>query len=165
MTPESAPLTERVQSSFQHLAVCASHLNAASDELTKPIQELDANLKELNLGISAWVIIYRDEAESGEYWYTEEIGYTKINNKWGIALRTCSGEYSYPPAGSSSEWLFSDAPRELRIKAIEHIPALLDELAGQAQTTASQIKAKTEVAQQLAAAAKGTSPKPASKRK
>ena len=127
MNPKEIPLTERTQSSFQHLAVLASQLNAASDELTKPIEELDTDLKQLNLGIPAWVTISKSEDESGEYWSTEEIGYTKLNNKWGIALRTCSGDYSYPPGDTANEWHFADAPRGLRIRGIEHIPALLDE--------------------------------------
>ena len=165
MTPKEIPLTERTQSSFQNLAVLASHLNAASDELTKPIEELDTDLKKLNLGIAAWVRISNSQSECGDYWYTEEIGYTKLNNKWGIALRTSSGDYTYPPGDTSNEWLFADAPRGLRIKGVEFIPALLDELAEEAQKTTAQIKARTQVAQQLASSVRQSLPKPAPKQK
>ncbi|MGA2592653.1 MAG: hypothetical protein ABSH32_22300 [Bryobacteraceae bacterium] len=102
MATNAGPPSVRVQNSFRQLAAAAANLNSVSDELGKSIEELDTDLKKLNLGISAWVTIFEDQAEGGEHWYTEQIGYTKINNKWGIALRTCSGDYSYPPADTST---------------------------------------------------------------
>ena len=154
MNDEKVPLDERVHTSFQRLAEKATHLNQASDELTKPIETLDAELKKLGLGISAWITIQHNRSEESDCWYTEELGYTKLNNRWGVALRTSSGDYSYPPGDEWHEWHFADSPRSLRVKAVDHLPALLDELAREAVKTTLAIKAKTEVAHQVVAAVK-----------
>lgn len=152
MSEAKIPLNERVQASFQKLAEKATLLNEASDELSKPIERLDAELKKLGLGISAWVTISYDRSDDSEYWSREELGYTKINSRWGIALRSSSGDYTYPPDDICHEWHFVDSPRTLRIKAVDHLPALLDELAKEAVKTASALNAKTDVAQQVVAA-------------
>lgn len=152
MNEERVPLSERVQTSFQKLAEKASHLNQVSDELTKIIDTLDAELKKLGLGISAWVTIDDDRSDDGQYWSSEELGYTKLSNRWGIALRTRSGDYNYPPDDECHEWHFSDSPRTLRIKAVDHLPTLLDELSKEAAKMASAIRTKAEIADQVVAA-------------
>lgn len=73
---------------------------------------------------------------------------------WGIALRTSSGDYTYPPGDLCQEWHLADAPRSLRIKAVDHLPELLDELAKEAVKTTAAIRTKTETAHQLVAAVK-----------
>jgi len=150
-TNSAGSLSERVQKSFQQLAVRAANLNTVSDELGKSIEELDAALKKLNLGVTAWVTFARGGDESGEYWSTRELGYSKISNRWGIALRTCSGEYSYPERDSEETWPFNDAPRWMRIEGINHIPELIDELGEEAEKTTQRIREKVGEAQQLAA--------------
>lgn len=159
MNEKQVPLNERVQTSFQILAEKATHLNQVSDELTKPIETLDAELKQLGLGISAWIIIHHDRSEYTDCWYSEELGYTKLNNRWGIALRTSSGDYNDPENDTCHEWHFADSPRSLRIKAVDHLPALLDELSEEAVKMASAIRAKTEIADQVVAAVRPGSAK------
>src|ERR1039458_6811216 len=50
-TSQSLP-TENIQATFRQLSHAAVDLNAASDDLSKPISLYEAALKKLNLGIS-----------------------------------------------------------------------------------------------------------------
>jgi hypothetical protein len=156
---EKSPLSERVQESYRQLYGVAADLNAISDELGKSIQELDAALKKLNLGVSVWVLIRGgNEApeDPAEHW-SEELGYAKVGGKWGIALRTISGNYAYPERDDVEAWLFNDAPRHLRLSAIGKIPELLDALSKEAAETSAKIMGKLAEAQEVAAAVKSAS--------
>jgi hypothetical protein len=152
---EKSSLSERVQESYRQLSGVAADLNAISDELGKSIQDLDAALKRLSLGVSVWVAIRggNDMPEDPSYW-SEELGYAKVGGKWGIALRTISGSYSNPEHDNVEDWLFNDAPRLLRLSAIEKIPELLEALSKEAAETSAKIKAKLADAQEVAAAVK-----------
>ncbi|HXM20998.1 MAG TPA: hypothetical protein VN948_07010 [Terriglobales bacterium] len=111
----------------------------------------DVALKKLNLGISAWVVVSGNDDQSGEWW-SREIGYTRIADKWGIALKTASGNYQWPEHDSEEKWLFKDAPRWMRIEAVGKIPDLLEALLKQAEDTTKKIKDKTEEVFALAVA-------------
>lgn len=147
-----APLTERVQASYKQLSLAANSLNAASDDLAKAISVLDAALQKLNLGVSAWVQLSGNEDPDISTWWSRGVGYTKIHDKWGIALRTAKGNYNFPDDDSEELWLFNDAPRWMRIEAVGKIPDLLEALLKQAEDTTKKIKNKTTQAYELAAA-------------
>lgn len=145
------PPAERVQASYKQLAVAANTLNTASDALGEAISVLDAALKRLNLGISAWVQL-SGNTDTGDYWWSRDVGYTKIGDKWGIGLRKQSGDYSDPENDSEETWLFNEAPRWMRIEAVGKIPDLLEALIKQAEDTTKKIKDRTAQAIELAAA-------------
>jgi hypothetical protein len=148
----SPDLLSKVSSSFEDLKVAARHVNHISDQLGKWVCRLDASVKELNLGIVAWVTIAGgDEPDDNGDWWIRELGYAKVNSKWGIALQERSGN-AYTSQGYFDAWLFNDAPRDLRVQAIEHIPALLNELTRVANETAKKLQGKIEYAQKLAEA-------------
>ena len=153
----SAP--ERVQAAFRKLTNIATGLNSASDELGKTIAELDAALKQLNLGIAAWVGITGNSDEEGNHW-SRSVGYARIGNQWGIALRTVSGNVNFPDDQDSEEWLFNDSPRWMRVESIDKIPELLEKLAQQASNTTDRIRKKTAEAKEFAAAIKATAVEP-----
>lgn len=150
------PLVPRVQSSFQQLSAAASTLNSASDRLSKLVAELDSALKPLNVGLVCWVDIEPPwTSQDGLGISSEQIGYAKISGKWGIALRTVD-QYLNMGEEHIEHWAFNDAPRQLRLKGIDRIPELLDELARKAAETTKQIAKKTEEVQQLVSAVKGS---------
>jgi hypothetical protein len=144
---KSAP--ERVQAAYRSLSASATNLNAASDELRKTVSVLEQALEKLNLGISTWVTITGDEEGNGYYW-SRDLGYAKIDSKWGIALRTVSGHYSDEGADKIEEWSFNDAPRWLRIEGVGKFPELLEKLTKQADDFTEKIKKKTAEANELA---------------
>lgn len=151
MSKEQVSFSERVSSSYRQLSLAASHLNLVSDELGKSIAVLDASLKKLNLGISTWSRLDRWEDALGNY-STRYLGYAKVNNRWGIALRTVAGNNTQPEDASVEEWLFNDAPRALRIEAVEKLPDLFENLIKEADVAIRKLKAQSLSARQLAAA-------------
>ena len=149
-SPEPS-LTDRVTRFYKQLSVTAVDLNAASDELGKSITALDAALRKLNLGVSTWVRVVGHEGQHGNFW-VHKLGYAKVASRWGIALRTVQGNYGDPEGAEAEEWLFNDAPRALRIEAVDKIPDLLEQLIKEASSTSQKIKEKTVHAQELAMA-------------
>src|SRR5687767_15501398 len=67
-----------ISSTFEQLTIAAHHVNQVSNELGKWIWHLDHSLRDLNLGIIAWVpIVGNDEPdEHGDFW-VRELGYAK----------------------------------------------------------------------------------------
>src|SRR5580698_812934 len=91
---EAAIQASKVSSTFEQLSKTANLLNAASDRLNKAIETLDAALRKLNLGISSWVRV--SLAEHDPFFESEELGYGKINGKWGVGLRRTVGNQHEP---------------------------------------------------------------------
>ncbi len=151
MGSNNAPLSERIASSYKRLSTASINLNNASNELGDSIATLDAALKGLNLGVSTWVELAGHSEEFGPYW-SRDIGYAKVGNKWGIALRRTSGLDEVEESYNEEIWLFNDAPRRLRIEGIEKVPDLLEKLIQETDTTTQKVKAKTSYAKELAAA-------------
>jgi hypothetical protein len=151
MTTKSDSLNARISASYQQLTAAATELNAVSDELGKFVTALDAALRRLNLGIATWLRLESREDGSGNY-TKRDLGYAKVGNKWGIALRTMSGNHNAVEESRVEEWLFNDAPRALRIESVEKLPDLFESLVKEADAATRQIRTKTHHAQELASA-------------
>ena len=149
VSKDANSFSERVSSSYRELSLAASHLNLVSDELGKSISVLDAALKKLNLGISTWSRLDRWEDALGNY-STRYLGYAKVNNRWGIALRTVAGNNTQPEDATVEEWMFNEAPRALRIEAVEKLPDLFENLIKEADVAICKVKAQSLSARQLA---------------
>jgi hypothetical protein len=117
---------ERVQHAVQQLPTVAAALNAATDDLGVSVSKLDALLKKFNLGVPTWVSFVDNRGSEG--YYKEDIGYSKVNGRWGIAIRTIAVDFERPEGDDIEQWPFNDAPRLLRVHAVEKIPELLDAL-------------------------------------
>jgi hypothetical protein len=142
---------ERVQTSYKQLSLASIGLNAASDDLVEAVSVFDAAFQRLNLGISAWVTLSGNNDEDGDWW-SRNLGYAKVGDKWGVALTREAGNYNSPDRDLVEEWLFKDAPRWMRIEAIGKIPELLDALLKETEETTKKLKNKTEETLALAAA-------------
>ena len=149
MASKSESLNHRISASYKQLTAAASELNTVSDELGKFVTALDSALRRLNLGIATWLRLESREDGSGNY-IKRDLGYAKVSGKWGIALRTMTGNHNAVEDGIEEEWLFNDAPRALRIEAVEKLPDLFDSLVKEADLATRQIRSKTEHVQQLA---------------
>ncbi len=147
---------EKIQTHFKALSSVAPTLNAASDELTKAVAVLDENLKKLNVGLTAWVTfrsraVYSPSLSDEEY-DTDQIGYGKVDGKWGIALRHVWGNYALEEFGSEGPWLFNDAPRELRLASVDKLPEMIEALSNEASETTKKVRETTRQVHDLAAA-------------
>lgn len=135
-----------MSAAFEKLAASAPELNAASDELAKPIHAIDGDLQTLNLGVAAWVR-FEGHSDENDYLWDRSLGYAKVSGIWGIAIRTREG---FPDDYKLEEWRFNDAPRSYRLKALEKLPELLETLAKNASKTAAALKSKVAVTKQVA---------------
>jgi len=164
MSDEEIPLSERVASYYSQLSSVAADLNAVSDELGKSIGEIDAALKKLNLGIATWVTISSGNGnryhEDYSYW-SRDIGYAKVGGKWGISLRKVDGDYQAPDEETVEAWPFNEAPRSIRLEAIDKIPTLIETLSRDAIETTKKIRARLGEAKEVAEAIKGAGNRPA----
>ena len=146
----------KIQTQFQALTSVATSLNTASDELTRIVGVLDEALKKLNIGLTVWVTFctWSDEYNQGitnvNRYSCEQIGYCKVNGKWGIALQRVSGDDAGPdePEGP---WLYNDAPRDMRLESVDKIPEVIEELSKEASKAAKIIQEKTRQVGEFAA--------------
>jgi hypothetical protein len=138
--------------SLEQLSKTAISLNKASDRLNQAINQLNEALKKLNLGISSWVSFY--VYEEGPFSDVHQIGYARVNGKWGIAIKKTFEDLSLSEGEQLdvTEWQFCEAPREMRIAAITYLSQVVEQLNKDAEKTTELIKEKTSVAEQLAAA-------------
>src|SRR5690242_20811280 len=145
----NASKIEKVQTHFQTLSSVAHSLNIASDELTKVVFALDESLRKLNIGLTVWVTFRSRGVEEWEY-DDDQIGYCKVNGKWGIALRRIWGDNQADHYGDEGPWLFNDAPRDMRLKGIDKIPEVIEELSKEASETTKKVQEKTREVRELA---------------
>jgi hypothetical protein len=152
--PDPINISEVVASFYSELTSVASDLNAVSDELGKSISQIDTALKMLNLGITVWTEIrggHGNPDMGDETYWTDDIGYTKFGGRWGICLRHIEGDDSHEEY-KEEIWLFNDAPRALRLAAIDYIVGLLQKLTEEGVATTQKIKEKLADAQEVAEA-------------
>ena len=149
MAPKSTNAsTARVENSFKQLSNAAQTLHTASDDLRKVIRQLDASLKKLGLGFPAWVQISGSSDET-TYW-NRDLGYARVGGKWGLALRDVTGNHLDHDDDSEEVWAFNDAPRAMRIEAVNKIPDLLERLLQQTEETTKKLQSKIAMAADLA---------------
>lgn len=143
---------QKIQTNFQALSAVASTLNAASDEFTRVVGALDEALKKLNIGLTVWVSFADRSPHDPSLYDVDQIGYHKVGSKWGIALRHIWGEEQYDDHHEEGPWLFSDAPREMRLRSIDKIPEVIEKLVKEASNTTKAIQEKTKEVRELAEA-------------
>jgi hypothetical protein len=140
---------EKFQTRFEVLSEVASSLNTASDEMTKVVGVLDDALRKLNIGLTVWVT-YTFGGEEGPAYDLHQIGYTKLNGKWGIALRRIWGNEQYDSENQEGPWIFSDAPRNMRLHGVDKLSELIEELGKEGFNTARKVQEKTKQVRELA---------------
>ena len=80
--------------------------------------------------------------------YKYSLGYAKVA-KWGIALRVVT-------SATTVDALFNDASRELRVKAIAHLPRLLAELVRKVNSVSADIEGQLPQAEAFVSAIKAS---------
>jgi hypothetical protein len=133
---------------FRALASTAASLNKASDELTHAVSVLDEALKKLNIGLTVWESFAFGQCEDPSY-SADQIGYAKVNGKWGIALKSIWGNEAFDVHHEDGPWLFGEAPRQMRVQSVAHLPKLIENLAKHSIDTTKAICAKTKEVRDL----------------
>jgi hypothetical protein len=132
----------------------AEVLNSVSDAFSKAVSDIDEAFKRLNLGIVAWVQVHEDGPSSDDPVYqVEEIGYAKLGNKWGIAVRARTGNIASDRDEENVDvWPFNEATRALRLRAIEKLPNLVNKLSQLAAQMTKELQVKLADTQAVASA-------------
>ena len=141
--------SERIAVAVKALIASGESINGVSSQLAKPIASLERSLKRLNLGVACWTMINSGTEGEDHYW-SQEVGHSRINRRWCLAIRTIEGPEHDPERMSLEEWPFSDAPRHLRAKAVDKLPDLIEALVKVTDATASRLKKKVAPAQEVA---------------
>jgi hypothetical protein len=150
-TPITPLPAARITTALKQLAVSAAALNQATNEFAKVTAPLDQVLQKLNLGVDCWVRIQSWMGSDGDFHH--EVGYAKVNGRWGVALRTVHEDVNKDPEFTSIEcWSFNEGPRTMRVAAVEKIPDLLEELVKKADKATRKVKAGTESARAVISA-------------
>lgn len=148
--PKVPDLSE-FHSHLERLSSAAARLNELSDELGKQVSEVEAAINRLGLGIYASVEFNSTSDEDGtesENWY---LAYGKLNGKWGVLIERLFQRYTDGFADTKA-WHFKDAPRDQRLRAVDHIPSLLEALTRKSDEFTSKVAAKVDVAKRLTSA-------------
>jgi hypothetical protein len=138
-----------VSALLKQLSSASLTLSEASNKLTEQIKEIEVSLASYNLGVVTWVELRRTREEidpSVAYVYrVDSLGYSKKNGKWGLYVTSSIEEVEH-----YESWLLRDAPRDLRILAVDAIPKLLEAMVAKAKELATEVASKTDRARVLA---------------
>jgi|ERR1051326_868427 hypothetical protein len=148
------PFVAHVQRTFRQLCEVAATLNTASDNLGSSITSLDSALRKLKLGIESWLTFRTFHADPSGSPPHDDIGFAKIGGKWGLALRSVDGSEDPSEPPDIELWPFNDAPRMLRIRAIDRIPDLLEQLLADAKDAVEKINRQAQAVDVLTTAIK-----------
>lgn len=142
------------------LEASASKLNAESDSLNAVLESVEAKLVAVNVGLETWLeagdpLDSRDETEyyddnNGDgqrtvIVYRTELGFAKVNGSWRLATRVERGEPG--KWAGDTDWFHEsgpaallDASRELRIRALPMLPALLKAVTARSESARGAIQ-------------------------
>ncbi len=150
-------MADTVDAALKQLASVSNSLNQASDRLSSHLTEVEAAISAYKLGVGAWVEIQREkeitdpdkDGRRYELTYVQLLGYGRYKGKWGLLVagyceETFDGEYH-------EECFLRDAPRHVRLAAVEKFPDLLKALTKEAAQVAEEATKKAEKARQIAA--------------
>lgn len=135
----------KIKSLLQSLRSASEQINDESDALLDAIKNVEFAIGKFNIGLQAWVEIDSSSDSQGNE-YSTDLGYCKAEDGKGWALHighTANGDVV-------DLTRLSDAKREEKVMAMEHLEKLLEQLVAEAQTKAKTISAARAVAEQIA---------------
>jgi hypothetical protein len=126
----------------------ANELNAGTETVNSVLASVETQLTKMNLGFEVWVPDSLSSIQISEYGYEDtELGLAKIGTDWSLAVRVregkrdpLSGDFDWYPLPIPGSTRLLDASRRVRIKALQHIPELLEALKSKADQAAATIK-------------------------
>jgi hypothetical protein len=133
-----------VPNNLWRLANAAQNVNELSDRLTEQVSEIESAINKLNLGVDARVDV--EVSSQDGFDRITRLRYGKASGKWGFIIEEFVDQ---SPEETYQEWAFKEAPRELRLKVVEWIPKLLDDLVNTSLKLASAINDKITLAKGL----------------
>jgi hypothetical protein len=146
-------MTGKADAALKQLSSSAQSLNRVSDELSAYLKQIETSLASYRLGIHAWVDLSKKPIyeDGGAYIDTAigRLGYDKLKGKWALLVASW---IEGAPDETHNVQLLRDAPREIRIEAVDKLPNLLEELSRQAAKTTDKAERSLATARDLAKA-------------
>lgn len=132
---------------LSRLEEVAEELNQESDTLSQIIATVEERLAASNIGVTVWLASSPLSQWSGSDHQTGddidsvvELGYTKFGKDWRLALRTEVSKDEGETWKTYSVNALQNASRDLRIKALEELPQLLERLTEEASASVKTIR-------------------------
>jgi hypothetical protein len=136
------------------LASLSNTLNEKSDKLNATISSINHKLEGLNFGVS---VTLAEPIQYGEQTYflgyeKHQVFHTRKDAKLG-EVRTSTGKVRWQLSiyreQSGHHIPLLDAPREVRIQALDHVPALLDLMKEKAEQLIGSMQRAEKLAESL----------------
>jgi len=138
------PPAPDLASALDRARVAGAKLGAVTDKLNRSLEEIETELANLNLGVTAKVRM--EVVQFEHYDVIRNIRFGKFNQEWRLL-------YESGPEDDEENWSSGpllNASREIRLLAIDHLPALIEELVRTAETEISTVTAKVNEVESLA---------------
>lgn len=148
-------IVQRVQESYRQLPVVTKTLNDASDKLNASVKRLETFFKKNPIGVASWVNFHASESPDGSHYYKEQVGYAKVDNKWGLAIRTIRGN-EIDGDEDVNAWAFNESARGLRVRAVPKLPELLEQLVKDASEMVGEVNEQIKAVDFLSATLEDT---------
>jgi hypothetical protein len=136
---------------FSRLQDLSNDLNKKSDELNESLKAFEAKLASLRLGVTAWVsppLEKATEVDGNEF--ITKLGYSKVTGSWCLTLVYDDDFSSGDPNSPYPRYTpLSQAPRDLRILAVEQLPKLLKEIEKRADEAVKEVDQAGRLIQDL----------------
>jgi len=148
-----------ITAAFERLAPLAARLNEESDTLNDLIEEVEAKIRKLNVGLTVWLerpLARVDEPPTNGQWgelqhHSEvQLGVAKIRGRWKLVIRRQHVELGLYQGDPDCPWTkrydigelepLLEAPRDYRVEAVRVLPELLAQLADRAESAVRTIR-------------------------
>ena len=131
--------------SIRELKSVSSRLNKSSDSLTSTLIQINDKLNDLNFGLTVWLdapplssrLIEPSLYHKKQHVYSVEereiLGYAKLKNGWGLAVKEVTSIHGYFEGDESCPYTndmegqirpLLDCSRDLRVRSVELLPEL-----------------------------------------
>src|SRR5713101_2616187 len=117
------------------LKISAERLNAATDVINRELQSAESQIRDMNIGLECWPsgceLDHRPRTGS-QFFDAVCLGFAHVSKSWCLAVRTMTGFEGSEFEGREAEILSEgepspllQAPRPIRIAALEKLPLLI----------------------------------------
>jgi hypothetical protein len=153
-------LAEAAMANLNDLAKVSKEINKRSDEVNQILKDLEKKLVAMNLGVEAWLLNqplksqltvrpYEDrngEEQDERFCIEEVLGFGCWGDRYALLVKQMTYEEDFQTRkltklkDEEDPRLLLQSSRDLRIEALNHIEALLDELVREARRIVQAIE-------------------------
>lgn len=147
---------------LKDLAALSPRINAATNELNQALGDIQEELNKLALGVEVWLhrqpltsedLDPDDQQQDGadRCWQTEELGYGRYGDGWGLLVRTVNHHEAGDTDGhiEIERKFLTRSARALRVGAVGLIPALVDTIKAEAENVITAVEKAKQIAKSL----------------